>query len=73
MTLVAVNMQAYKEDRLAAAIKRQQGRQAPMELLVREGETFKTVRIDWRGGLRYPRLERVEGTADRLSAIQSPR
>jgi len=73
LTLVAVNMSVYKSDRLAEAIKANVEGKAPIQLLLREGETFRQVSIDWRGGLRYPRLERVEGSPDRLSAIQSPR
>jgi predicted metalloprotease with PDZ domain len=71
MTVLAVAMQAYKEDRLAAAISANKDGSAPVDLLVRDGDRFKTVRIDWRGGLRYPRLERVSDTPDRLSAIYS--
>ena len=73
LTLVAVNMSTYKAERLAEAIKANTEGKAPIQLLLREGETFRQVSIDWRGGLRYPRLERVEGTPDRLSAIQAAR
>jgi hypothetical protein len=30
------------------------------------------VDVDYHGGLRYPQLERVEGSADRLDAILAP-
>ncbi len=72
-TLVAVNMRAYTPEVLKAAIVANQGGQAPIELLVREGTRFRQVRIDWRGGLRYPRLERIPGSPDRLSALYAPR
>ena len=36
-------------------------------------DVFRSVRIDYRGGLRYPRLERIPNTADRLNAIYAPR
>ena len=42
---------------------------APIELLLREGEQFRTLRLDYRGGLRYPRLERVDGSDDRLGGL----
>ncbi len=73
MTLIAVNQIAYKADRLKAAISANQGGSAPIELLLRDAERFKTVRIDWRGGLRYPVLERIEGSQDRLSTLMAPR
>lgn len=72
MTVVAVQMEAYQEPRLAAAITAAKGG-APIELLVRDGDRFRQVRLDWRGGLRYPRLERVEGTPDRLGPIYGAR
>ena len=73
MSLVAVNQIAYKADRLKAAISANRDGSAPIELLVRDGERFKTVRIDWRGGQRYPVLERIEGSEDRLSTLLAPR
>ena len=30
-----------------------------------------SVKIDYRDGLRYPKLERIEGTPDRLTEILS--
>lgn len=42
-------------------------------LRLRDGEFYRTVRIDDRAGLRYPRLERIEGTPDRLQALLAPR
>jgi hypothetical protein len=41
----------------------------PIRLLVRKGSVLRTIALDYRGGLRYPRLERVAGTRDRLEAI----
>jgi len=40
---------------------------------MKRGEQYRSVKIDWRGGLRYPTLERIEGTPDRLSALYAPR
>lgn len=69
LTVVAVNSRAYKPELLKAAITANKQGQAPIELLLREGELFRTVRIDYRGGLRYPTLERLPGVEDRLGAI----
>ncbi|WIV98399.1 M61 family metallopeptidase [Kinneretia aquatilis] len=68
VTVVAVNNQAYKSERLAAAISANKGGAAPLELLLREGDRFRQVKIDYRGGLRYPRLSRVEGSPERLDS-----
>jgi hypothetical protein len=43
-----------------------------LKLLVKRGEEFQTVDVDYHGGLRYPKLDRVEGTPDRLDAILAP-
>lgn len=69
LTLVAVNGRAYKAEGLKQAISANKDGQAPIELLLREGELYRTVKIDWRGGLRYPKLVRIEGTEDRLARL----
>jgi predicted metalloprotease with PDZ domain len=73
MSLVAVNERAYKPERLEAAVRANRHGSAPIRLLIKDGELYRTVVIDWRGGLRYPRLERVAGTPDRLGAVYAPR
>jgi hypothetical protein len=40
---------------------------------VKDYDTYRTVKVDWHGGLRYSHLERVEGTPDRLAALYAPR
>lgn len=70
--LLAVNGLAYDEDRLLAAITEAKSGK-PLDLLIRNGDHFRTVSINYTGGLRYPRLERIEGTPDRLSEILKPR
>jgi predicted metalloprotease with PDZ domain len=72
-TLVAVNGMAYRPPLLKAAVVANKDGKAPIELLLREGERFRTVRIDYRGGLRYPKLERIEGSADRLAGVLARR
>ena len=73
MTLVAVNGMAASADALKDAVIEAKKSGAPIVLLVNNLDHIDTVRIDYRGGLRYPKLERVPGTPDRLSAILAPR
>ena len=68
-TVVAVNNRAYKAEVLKAAVKAAKGSKAPIELLVRKGNNLRTISLDYHDGLRYPRLERIPGTPDRLDAI----
>jgi predicted metalloprotease with PDZ domain len=70
MQLIAVNSVSYKAEDLRAAITAAKNGSG-VELLVKVDNRYKTVKIDYRDGLRYPKLERVEGTPDRLTAILS--
>jgi predicted metalloprotease with PDZ domain len=72
-TLLAVNLREYKAEVLSAAITAAKNGGDPVELLVKDDAAYRIVRIDYRGGLRYPRLERIEGTPDLLTAILSAR
>ncbi|MES2295824.1 MAG: peptidase M61 [Pseudomonadota bacterium] len=72
-TIVAVNNRAYKPELLKAAVKASKDGKAPIELLVKKGATYRTVALDYHGGLRYPRLERIAGTRDRLESILQAR
>lgn len=69
LVLLAVNGLAYNPDRLRAAITAAKGGPSPIELLFKQGERYVTLPIDYHDGQRYPRLQRIEGTPDRLEAI----
>jgi len=71
--LLAVNLQEYKPELLAAAITAAKESGEPLELLVKEGREYRVIRLDYHGGLRYPALERIEGTKDWLTPIMSAR
>lgn len=73
MTPVAVDGRAYTAELLEDAIKAAKGNSQPIELLVKDFDRYRTLRLDYHDGLRYPHLERVEGTPDRLTAIFAPR
>ena len=71
--VLAINGVAYDADDLKQAITQAKTGREPIQLLVQTGDHFKTVPVDYHGGLRYPKLERIGGTPDRLSAILAPR
>jgi predicted metalloprotease with PDZ domain len=73
MQIVAVKGLAYKPERLAAAITEARGSGPAVELLVKDGDHYRTFAIDDHGGLRYPKLVRLDGVPDRLSAILAPK
>ena len=70
--VIAVNGLAYEGDRLRDAVKAAKIGE-PVALLVKTGDYYRTFTLDYRGGLRYPRLERIPNTPDLLSPIYSPR
>ncbi|MET3107322.1 putative metalloprotease with PDZ domain [Oxalobacteraceae bacterium GrIS 1.18] len=71
-TLLAVNGRGYKSEVLNEAIKSAKTARVPIELLLKKDDRYRTVRIDYHEGLKYPHLVRIEGTPDRLSAILKP-
>jgi predicted metalloprotease with PDZ domain len=72
-TIVAVNNRSYKPELLKAAVKAAKDGKAPIELLVKKGMTYRTVALDYHDGLRYPRLERIAGSRDRLEPLLQAR
>jgi predicted metalloprotease with PDZ domain len=72
MTVVAVNGREYSADVLRAAIKAAKGTSDPIEVLIENGEFYKTYKVDYHDGLKYPHLERDAGKPDLLSDILRP-
>jgi predicted metalloprotease with PDZ domain len=71
--VIAVNGLGYDAERIKDAVQRARGAGDAVELIVKTGDRYRTVKIPYNGGLRYPRLERVAGTQDRLGEILTPR
>lgn len=71
--LLAVNGRAFDPDGLKAAIAAAKGSTRPVQLLVKNGELFRTVELNWHGGLRYPRLVKVSRGQGTLDALLEPR
>jgi hypothetical protein len=72
MQIVAVNGRQFTAQLLGDAIRDAKGNSAPIELIVVNTGTYKVVGLDYHDGLRYPHLERVDGTPDRLDDILKP-
>jgi len=73
MRLVAVDGTRFSADVLKDAIKAAKAGSRPIELLVEDADQYRSVRIDYHGGLRYPHLARIDSTDERLDAIARPR
>lgn len=72
MQLLAVNDQQYSPAILREAVLAAEKNKDPIRLLLKRGNEFRSVSLDYHGGMRYPHLERVESTPDRLDAILAP-
>lgn len=73
MKIVAVNGRRFSVDELRRVLAESKSATTPMELIVDNSGYFKTVRVDYHGGLRYPHLERVQGATDVLTSIVARR
>ncbi len=71
--ILAVNGIAYDAGVLEDAVRASQGGNSPLELIVKTGDCYAVVAIDYHGGLRYPHLERDPSVPARLDDILSPR
>lgn len=71
--LLAVNGHAYKADALKMAVTAAKSDPAPIQLLLKNGDVYRTVSITYSGGLRFPKMERIEGTPDRLTVLLTPK
>ncbi len=70
--IVAVNNRRFTSSVMEDAVKRTATSTDPIELLVQNGEYFSVHRIEYRGGERYPHLERDSSKPDVLSVIIAP-
>jgi predicted metalloprotease with PDZ domain len=73
MRLVAVNGRGFTPALLRAAVRDADGADAPaIELIVENTGYYKLLKLDYRGGERYPVLDRVAGVPDTLDDILEP-
>ncbi len=69
MKLIAVNGRQYSPEVLRDALKAGKGGSAPLELLVENTDYYKTYKLDYHGGERYPHLVRDDSKPDLLTEI----
>ncbi len=69
--VLAVNAAPFTREVLLAAVRSSGGR--PIMLTIDRDNRNVDVSINYTGTLKYPRLERVDGRADTLSALLAPR
>ncbi len=69
MKLIAVNGRQFSGEVLRDALRAAKNSSAPLELLVENTDYYKTYKLDYHGGERYPHLVRDESKPDLLSEI----
>lgn len=69
MRLLAVNGRRWNPDELRAAIDQAKIGHDPIEMLVENEDYFRTYKVEYHGGERYPHLQRVSDKPDLLSEI----
>lgn len=71
--LVSIGNRTASAQALRRAVTAAKGTDRPLVMVIKRGDEFRTLSIPYHDGLRYPRLERIEGTPDRLDDILTPR
>ncbi|MDQ2901091.1 MAG: PDZ domain-containing protein, partial [Acidobacteriota bacterium] len=67
--LIAVNTRQFTATALREAVQAAAKTPGPIDLMVKDGEYYKTFRVDYRDGEKYPHLERDAAKLDLLAAI----
>jgi len=73
MKVVAVNGKRFSREVLRDTLRAGTSSTEPLELLVENTEYYRTYRIDYHGGEKYPHLVRDESKPDVLGEIIKPR
>jgi predicted metalloprotease with PDZ domain len=73
MNLLGVNGSLFTPARLREAVRATKGGKAALELLVADGDRYRTLRLEGVDGERFPSLIRNEALPDLLAAIAAPK
>lgn len=72
MQIVSVNGESYERKKLVDAILDAEQSHTPIRLQFLDGKDYRSFVLDYYDGLRFPALERIKGTPDRLDEILEP-
>ncbi|HEY2396860.1 MAG TPA: hypothetical protein VGH81_12920 [Rudaea sp.] len=71
--VIAINGRKWSEDAAKEVVIAAEKNPQAIELIVESGDTVRTLRVDWHGGLAYPHLARNSQQPDLLSRIIAPK
>lgn len=61
LTIAAVNGKAYSDEILVQAVADNKGQAKPIDLYAKDEGAYHNFLVDFNGGLRYPKLEKIAG------------
>lgn len=70
--IIAVNGRKFNPQLLRETVEDSVRAASPIEIMVEDGEYYKTFRIEYHGGEKYPQLVRDEAKPDLMSEILAP-
>jgi predicted metalloprotease with PDZ domain len=70
--IIAVDGIGYSDDGFKNALKMAKGTSEPIEFIVSNDNHFRTLKVDYHGGEKYPHLEREGSAPDLLDDILKP-
>jgi predicted metalloprotease with PDZ domain len=71
--VMAINGKAYDGDAIKDAITAAKTSKEPIQLLIKRGDRFMTVPVDYHGGLRYPWIEPASAGEQPLDRLLAPK
>jgi predicted metalloprotease with PDZ domain len=71
--ILAVNGKAYTDDVIKDAIKAAKGGKDPIKLIIKSGDRVRDIAVQYNGGPRYPKLEKIGTTDGSLDKLLAPR
>lgn len=71
--IVAVNGRAFSTEAMIAALNAAKGNANPIRLTVERNDLYRDLSVDYHDGPRYPHLERIPNTPDRLMEVSKPK
>lgn len=72
MKIIGVNSRKYSKDVIRTALRGSVSSSGPIELLVENADYYRSFKVDYHGGERYPHLVRNEPQADLLNDVIKP-
>ncbi len=71
--ILGVNGRTFSEEAIRDAVRLAEETKEPIRLIIRAGRQVREVPIQWNGGHRYPRLEKIKPGQGSLDKLLAPR